>query len=53
MSLKSHKKKKCEITSKKGRKDDNKETQLKAIECMKCNEKFESIEKLIGHVMEI
>ena len=29
------------------------EIQVKDIECEKCNEKFESIDKLIDHVMEI
>jgi len=51
--LRKHKKKEHEITSGIENKDKDKETQVMEIECEKCNEKFESVDKLIEHVREI
>jgi len=49
ISLKRHKKKEHEITSEEGSKDEDMETHVTEIECVECNEKFESVDKVIEH----
>merc|ERR1712240_711361 len=39
--------------SEEGNKEEEMETQVMGIKCEKCNKKFESVDKLIEHVMEI
>ena len=50
ISLKRHKKKEHEITRQKGNKEEDMEIDGAKIECVECNEKFKSIDKIIEHI---
>merc|ERR1712240_193210 len=50
ISLKRHNKKEHEITRQKGNKEEDMEIDGTKIECVECNEKFKSIDKIIEHI---